>query len=164
MMEHDIFLKCITRFIYKVDTGFRIIRIDLTATAVNRQEYRFDTGGCLCHQTGCSGWGNRQTGDIAAAILDHFIIEFLISFAQTVNKRIIFFPFGIVDFKCTTLFRHFHRRTISCQRQSFLNLFCKICSLFRTITQSQSGNHIAFSCDANTRTTSLQCFSLNFFP
>ena len=115
MMEYYIFFKCVSCLIHKIDTGFRIIRIYLTTASIYRQEYWFDTGSCLCHQTGRTSRSNRQTGNVTTTVFQHIGIQFRISLTQTVYERIFLFTFWIVNFESSTLFRHHYRWTVSCQ-------------------------------------------------
>ena len=164
MMEYDIFFECVTCFVDKVNTSFRIVRVHLAATAINGQEHRFDTRSSLRHQAGRSRRCYRQTGDITATVFHHVVIQLRIGFTQTVDKRILFFALCIIDIECTTFFGHFHRRTIGCQSQHLLYLLGKLSRFFRAVAQSQGGNHIAFGCDAHTGTTSLQSLLLYLLP
>ena len=163
-MEYDIFFECVAGFIHKIDTRFRIIRVNLTTTSVHRKEYRLDTGSRLRHQTGCSCRSNSQTSNVTTTVLQHIFIQSRISFTQTVDKRILFLTFRIIDFESATLFSHHDGRTISLQSQCLLDFFSTLCCLIRSVTKSQSRNHIAFSSDTHTGTTALQSLLLYLFP
>ena len=107
-MEYDVFFECVPCFVYKVYMNIRIVRVHLSSTFVNRQEYRLDTRGGLRHQTGRSGWSNRQAGNVAATIFLHVLIQFRVGCCQALDERIVLFTFAIVYFEGTAFFGHFH--------------------------------------------------------
>ena len=136
MMEHCIFFPRITIFIHEINTYIFVVRVYFTTTGVHRHKYWFDTRSCLSHNTGGSCRRNSQTGNITATIFSHHLIQFRIGIAQTLNERIFFFAFGIINCKCTTFFCHNYRRTISRQSKCFVNFFREIGSFISSVTET----------------------------
>ena len=163
-MEYDIFFECISCFVYKIYMYIRIVRINLSSAFVNRQEYRFDTGSCLCHQTGSSGWSNCQAGNVTATVFLHVLIQFRVSCCQALDERIILFTFAIVYFESTTFFGHFHWRTVCAESYCLVYFFREFCRFFRSVTQSQCSKHITFCSDTYTSTATLSTLLVDFLP
>ena len=120
-MINDIFFKAIANLIYKVYMYISIVRVNLTATFIDRHKYRFDTRCCLGHQRSCTCWSDCQTGNITTTILHHIAIEFRICVLNSLNERILLLSLSIIDFKGTSLLSHCYRRAISIQSQCFMH-------------------------------------------
>ena len=141
-----------------------IVGVHLTTTGVNRQEHGFDTTRGLCHQTGCSRWGNCQTSNVSASVLYHIGIQSSVGILDAQDERIVLLALRIKNLESTTFLGHLHTRTISVQRQCFMHLHAEVSSLLCTIAQSHSSYHVTFGCDTHTRTTTFRALCLDFLP
>ena len=142
----------------------RIVGIHFAAALVHGQEYGFYTGGGLSHQAGGAGRGDGQTSNVAASVLLHLLVHFRIGFAQAVDERVVLFAFCIVYLECTAFFGHFYGRAIGVECHRLVYFLRELGCLFSTITQSQSGKHVAFCCDSYTGTAALGAFLVNLLP
>ena len=133
MVEYDVFFECVSCFVYEIDTYVFVVRINLTAAFVDRHKYRLNTGSSLSHQTGSSGRGNSQTGNIASAILSHFFVQCRICFFQTIDKRVVFFSFCVIDFEGSTFFCHVYRRAVSFKCYNLMYIFWEFGCFFRSV-------------------------------
>ena len=141
-----------------------IVRVDFAAAFVDGQEYGFDAGSGLCHQTCCTCRRNGETGNVTTAVFLHFLIQFGVGLAQTVDERVVLLTFAVVNFKSTTLFCHYHRRAVGTQRYCLMYLFGEFGRFFSAVTQSQCCKHIAFGGDSHTGTATLTAFLIYLLP
>ena len=141
-----------------------IVGVHLTTTGVNRQEHGFDTTRGLCHQTGCSRWGNCQTSNVSPSVLHHIGIQSSVGILDAQDERIVLLALRIKNLESTAFLCHLHTRTISVQRQCFMHLHAEVSSLLCTIAQSHSSYHVTFGSDAHTRTATLRALGLDFLP
>jgi len=67
------------------------------------------------------GRSDGEAGDVAASVTGHEFVKLGIGFTETVDIGIVLFAFGIIDFKGTTFFGEFDRRTVSRESKRLMN-------------------------------------------
>ena len=163
-MEYDVFLECVSGFIHEIHMYVGVIRIDFATSLVYRQEYGFDAGSGLRHQACRACRCDGETGNVAAAVFLHLLVQFRVCFAQAVDERVVLFAFAVVYFESAAFFSHFHRRAVCAQCYGLVYFLCKFGSLFSAVTQSQCCKHVAFGGDAYAGAAALSALFVDFLP
>ena len=128
--------------------GVVVRGIDFAAAFIDRAEDRFDARGRLRHERSRARRRNGQQGDVAAAYLDHFVVECRIGFADAADHRVIHLLVCIVYGECSAFGCHLDRCAVGCQSQFFLHLDREIDGFVRAVAQAQCRQHVAFGRDA----------------
>ena len=121
-----VLLELFARFVLVVDVRVVVRGVDLAAALVDRPEDRLDARRSLRHERRGARRGDGQHGDVAAAVLDHLLVEFGIGLADAGDHRVVDLLGGVVDRERAAFGGHLHRGPISGQRQGLLHLDGKV--------------------------------------
>ena len=108
-MVYYILLERVTVFVGEIDVYIRVVGIYLSAALVYGHEYRLNSRCGLCHYADGTCWSNRETGDVAAAILLHLCVKARTCLFQAVYEWVAGFALYVEYLKSTTLFCKVYR-------------------------------------------------------
>ena len=157
-------LEPFARVVYESNLDVVIRRVDLAAAFVDGPEDRFDARRGLAHQRRGSRGGDRQHGDVAAARLDHPVVERRIGLANAGDHRILLFALGVIEREGSALLGHDDRCAVSGQCKGFVYLDGEIDRFVRTVAHAQCGDHVALGRDSQTRAAALDRHFMHLLP
>ena len=164
MMEYGKFFPAIALSINFVDSYIFVVGVYFAFAGIYAQENWLYARRCLRHNTCRSRRSYREAGYIASTVFLHIFVHLRVCLSESHYERIFLLTFGIEYGKRSTLFCHYHRRTISFDCEHFLYVFCKIDGFVRSITQTHSSHHIAFGSDTDACPTSVDTLVFYLLP
>ena len=164
MVVDVVLLELLARLVRIIHVRILIRRIDLAAAFVHGPEDGLDARRGLRHERRGARRRDGQHGDVAAAVLRHFVVQLRIGLPDAEDHRIGGLLRGVVNGEGAALAGHADRSAIGGQRQRLLHLHGESGRLGRTVTQSQRGEHVAFGRDAEPRAAALAGHRADLLP
>ena len=141
-----------------------VVGVDLSSAFINHVESGFDAGGGLGADAYASGRGDGEQGDVAAAVANHVGVEFFVGFFDTEDERVVAFLGAAIDGECAAFFRHGDRGAVGGESQMFVDFGGEGVAVVGAVADTEGGEHVAFSGDAQPGTTSLEGLFSDFQP
>ena len=163
-MINDVFLERVAHFVHKIHVDVCVSWVDLSPPFVNRHENRLNAARCLRHEARCTSGCDGQAGDVSPSVCHHVLIEGRVCLFDSQDERIVFLPFGVIDFKGSSLLSHIDRRGVCSQSECALHLHGEVRGLLRAISEAHGGNHVAFGSNAHSRAPSHAALAVYLLP